>query len=83
MLHGRTSLPVNKPEQLERIRWAILNKARMSRGLSPEEFQALNAADVDALIKDPQLIDVVRNQNRVFTDDELRFVMDKTTKFGK
>lgn len=83
VLHSRKSLPATKPEQVERIRWAILNKARMHRGLSPEEFQRLSTVEVDGIIKDPQLIDVVRNKDRTFTDEEFRIVMEKTTKFGK
>ncbi len=77
ILNPRRVLPSNRDTQMERIRWAILNKARLSRGLSPEEFQGLNANEVNNMIKDPLLVDVVRNPTRTFTDDELKVVMGK------
>ena len=77
ILNPRRALPSNRDTQLERIRWAILNKARLSRGLSPEEFQALNANEVNNMIKDPQLIDIIRNQSRTYTDEELKMIMRK------
>jgi hypothetical protein len=83
LLHGRKSLPEDRTNQLERVRWAILNKARMSRGLSPEEFKELGTTAVNDIIKDPQLIDIVRNQGRTYTEQELKIILDKATKFGK
>jgi hypothetical protein len=83
LLNPRKSLPINRTVQIERIRWAILNKARMSRGLAPEEFKELSPQAVNDIIKDPQLIDIVRNEGRTYTEDEIRIIMDKTTKFGK
>jgi hypothetical protein len=79
----RKSLPLVKSSQAERVRWAILNKARMSKGLSPEEFKDLSPAAIDDIIKDQQLIDLVRNPNRTFTEEEFKVIIEKTTKFGK
>ena len=83
VLNPRKSLPTVKTDQMERIRWAVLNKARMSRGLSPEEFQALSAAEVNNIIKDPQLIEVATNPARTFTDEEIKVIMEKISKFDK
>jgi hypothetical protein len=79
----RKSLPLVKSSQAERVRWAILNKARMSKGLSPEEFKDLSPAAIDDIIKDQQLIDLVRNPNRTITEEEFKVIIEKTTKFGK
>ena len=83
MLNPRKSLPTNKANQIERLRWAILNKARMERGLSPEEFKELSEPAVNDIIKDQQLIGLVRNPNRTFSDEELKVVIEKVMKFGK
>jgi len=83
VLIPRKSLPVNRDNQMERVRWAILNKARLSRGLSPEEFKALSAQEVNNIIKDPLLTDIARNPQRTCTDEEMKIVMEKISKFDK
>jgi hypothetical protein len=83
VLNPRRSLPGVRTEQMERVRWAILSKARLSRGLSPEEFQALSPQEVNNIIKDPLLIEIARNPNRTTTDEEMKMVMDKVSRFGK
>jgi hypothetical protein len=83
VLNPRRSLPGVRSEQMERVRWAILSKARLSRGLSPEEFQALSPQEVNNIIKDPLLIEIARNPNRTTTDEEMKMVMDKVSRFGK
>lgn len=79
----RRSLPSDRSDQIKRMRWAILNKARMSRGLSPEEFQALSVQEVNNIIKDPLLIDIARNPNRTCTDEEMNSVMERISKLEK
>jgi hypothetical protein len=83
VLNPRKSLPTNKSTQMERLRWAILNKARMERGLSPEEFKELSEPAVNDIIKDQQLIELIRNPSRTFTDEELKVLINKVMKFGK
>ncbi len=82
-LHSRGSLPTTRSEQTERLKWAVLNKSRMMKGLSPEEFKELNEAAVNDIIKDQQLIELVRNPSRTYSDDEFRMIMEKVAKFGK
>jgi hypothetical protein len=77
ILNPRRVLPSAREDQLERVRWAILSKARLSRGLSPEEFQALSPNEVNNMIKDQQLIDIVRNPNKAVTDEEISMIMHK------
>ena len=83
MLNPRKTLPGHRSEQVERTRWAILNKARMYKGLSPEEFKELSPTAVNDIIKDPQLIDLVRNESRSYSEEELKMMMEKINKFGK
>ncbi|WP_455392374.1 hypothetical protein, partial [[Eubacterium] cellulosolvens] len=64
------------------LRWAVLNKARMIKGLSPEEFKELSPAAINDIIKDPQLIEIVSNPSRSYTDEEFKLLIDKVTKFG-
>ena len=46
-----------------------MNKTRMLKGLSPEEFKELSTAAVNDIIKDQQLIDLVRNTNQTYKRD--------------
>lgn len=83
ILNPRRTMPTTRTDQMERIRWAILNKARMVKGLSPEEFKELSPTAVNDIIHDPQLIELVRNPNQTFTEEEFKILMDKVTSFGK
>ncbi len=83
VLNSHRSLPTSKSDQVERIKWAVLSKIRLIRGLSPEEFQVLSAAEINNMISDPQLIELVKNPNRTFTDEEIRYLMEKISKIGK
>ncbi len=83
LLNSRQSLPTVRATQLERVKWAVLNKTRMVKGLSPEEFKELSPAAINDIIKDPQLIELVRNPSRSYSYDELKLIMEKISKFGK
>jgi len=83
ILNQLGTLPTLKPDQIERLRWALLNKTRMSKGLSPEEFKELSDPAVNDIIKDPQLVELVRNQSRTYNNEELKIIMEKISKFGK
>jgi len=79
---GRTTMPTTRILQSTRVRKALIEKTRMSRGLSPEEFQQIPQEKVNAMVRDPQLLELLTNQNRTFTEEELRKLMEKIKRIG-
>jgi hypothetical protein len=59
------------------LRKSILEKVRLGRSLAPDEFQQLSPKVVDSFIRDPQLIDLVRNEGKEFTEQELAALTQK------
>jgi hypothetical protein len=80
---GRQDLPVSRTLQHTRLRRAILEKARMSKGLSPEEFKEVRPEQVARIIGDPQLIELAQNPNRAYTREELQMLAERIRRWGK
>jgi hypothetical protein len=55
----------------------------MNRGLSAEEFQQLGPKAAEGMIRDPYLLDVLKNEGRSYTDAEMKNIMDRVRKLAK
>jgi hypothetical protein len=80
---GRVDLPIARNLQLTRIRRAMLEKARMSKGLSPEEFKEVRPDQLARIIGDPQLIELVQNLNRTYTREELQMLTERIRRWRR
>jgi hypothetical protein len=74
---GRPYMPESRRDKANILRKAVLEKARLGRSLSPDEFDQLSAKVVDSLIRDNQLIELVRNETREYSDAELNALSQK------
>jgi hypothetical protein len=55
-------------------------KVRLIRGLSPEEFSSLNERTIISSVKDPDLIELLQNQDRIYSPQEVQRLMEKIKK---
>jgi hypothetical protein len=78
---GRPSIPETRRDKTIILRKSILEKVRLTRSLAPDEFAQLSAKVVDSFIRDPKLIELVRNESKEYTDEELKALADKIMAF--
>lgn len=74
---GRQFMPESRRDKARILRKSALEKVRLGRSLSPDEFAQLSPKVVDSFIRDPQLIDLVRNEGREYSDAELQNLSQK------
>jgi hypothetical protein len=55
----------------------------MNRGLSNEEFQQLGPKAAESMVRDPYLLDVLKNENRTYSESEMKNIMDRVRKLAK
>jgi hypothetical protein len=74
---GRSSMPESRRDKARILRKSVLEKVRLGRSLSPEEFSQLSPKVVDSFIRDQQLVELVRNEGREYTEAELGALAEK------
>jgi len=79
----RADLPDSKRLIRDRLRRALCGKVRLNLGLSNEEFEAMNQTQVTSIIKDHDLNDLLYNDAREYTSEELRSLSDKIRRWEK
>jgi hypothetical protein len=79
---GRKAVPSNTSAQVARLRHAIIERVRMNRGLSSEEFQQLGPKAAETMVNDPYLLDVLKNEGRAYSDTEMKNIMDRVRKLA-
>ncbi len=83
ILHGRDTVPTSGSLQTIRLRRAILERVRIMKGLSPEEFNQVSVNAIVSSVRDPQLKDLIQNEGKTLTPDEVKSVAEKIRKYGK
>ncbi|MCU0800045.1 MAG: hypothetical protein MUC62_10320 [Candidatus Thermoplasmatota archaeon] len=76
----RKGVPVDNKLQTTKLRLAMREKVRLIRGLSPEEFSSLNERTIISSVKDPDLIELLQNQDRIYSPQEVQRLMEKIKK---
>ena len=79
----RGTLPRSLDLKKARLKRAVLEKVRMDRGLSPEEFREVDPRDIDRLIGNPQLIQLVRDDKVSYAEEEIRRLVEIINKWKK
>lgn len=80
VLVPRRNIPTDNRLQSTKLRLALREKVRLIRGLSPEEFASLNERTITSTIKDPDLIELLQNQERIYSGQEITRLMEKIKK---
>jgi hypothetical protein len=80
ILVPRNNIPTDNRLQSTKLRLALREKVRLLRGLSPEEFASLNERTIMSTIKDPDLIELLQNQERIYSSQEISRLMEKIKK---
>ncbi|MDP7264534.1 MAG: hypothetical protein QGH39_03140, partial [Candidatus Thermoplasmatota archaeon] len=79
----RSMVPVGSELKKSRLKRAVIEKVRMDRGLSPEEFREVDPRDIDRLIGNPQLIQLVRDDKISYSDEDFRRLIEIINKWKK
>ncbi len=79
----RSMVPVASDLKKSRLRRAVIEKVRMDRGLSPEEFREVDPRDIDRLIGNPQLIQLVRDEKISYSPEDFRRLIEIINKWKK
>jgi len=79
-LHPRGQIPRDPKLQTTKLKIALKEKVRLVKGLSPEEFASLNEVTVMSSIRDPDLIELMQTEDRVYTQQDIKRMMEKIKK---
>ena len=79
----RSMVPVTIAMKRARLKRSVLEKVRMDRGLSPEEFREVDPRDIDRLIGDPQLVQLVRDDKITYTNEDIKRILEVINRWKK
>jgi hypothetical protein len=82
-VHRRSVLPDTRNVQVDHLRKALLQKLRMLNSLSLEELNALTPAQKANMIKDHDLNELLLNEQKIYTPEEIRATALKLRAWGK
>ncbi|MGQ9583693.1 MAG: DUF4350 domain-containing protein [Thermoplasmatota archaeon] len=82
-IHRRAALPDTRNVQVERLRRALLNKVRMLQSLTQDELRALKPAQIAQLVRDHDLSELLLNEQKVYSQDEIKALAAKMRTWGK
>ena len=82
-LASREKLPVNNQMQTIAIRKSMFEKIRLTRGLSVEEFAELERTKIIASVKDPELRELISNDQAIYDSKRISSMSEKIRRFGK
>ena len=82
-VHRRAFLPDTRTVQVDHLRKAMLQKLRMLNSLSAEELRALTPAQLAQMIKDHDLNELLLNEQKAYTPEEIRALTAKLRAWGK
>jgi hypothetical protein len=80
VLAPRRVIPKDPKLQTTKLKLAIKEKVRLIKGLSPEEFATLNEVTIMSSIRDPDLIELIQSEERVYTQQEIARMIEKIRK---
>ncbi len=78
-----------RPEKLDpgtyqlRVRQALMEKVRIFYDFTKEEMVHKSPPEIQAMIRDPRLIELAYSQNRIFAPEELRQLLQAIRRWGK
>jgi hypothetical protein len=82
-IYRRATLPDTRPEQVEHLKKALLAKVRMLQSLSADELRALTPVQIAQLVKDHDMNELLLNENKTYTPEEIRALALKLRAWGR
>jgi hypothetical protein len=82
-VHRRAILPDTRTVQVDHLRKAMMQKLRMLNSLSHEELNALTPAQKANMIKDHDLNELLLNEQKIYSPEEIRAATLKLRAWGK
>jgi hypothetical protein len=79
----RADLPDSRREIRDRMKAVIMRKLRMFNQLTNEELQSLTQTQLASMVKDHEINELLLNDQREFTNEELRMLTEKLRKWEK
>jgi hypothetical protein len=82
-IYRRMTLPDTRPVQVEHLKKALLAKVRMLQSLSVDELRALTPVQIAQLVKDHDMNELLLNENKTYTADEIKSLTTKLRAWGR
>jgi hypothetical protein len=79
-LYPRKVIPRDPKLQTTKLKLSLREKVRLLKGLSPEEFASLNEVTIMSSVRDPDLIELLQTEDRVYTQQEIKRMTEKIKK---
>ena len=74
---------VDSNTYLQRVRESLMTKVRNFNDLTRDEMVRKTPAEVQSMIKDPRLIELLYSQQRSYSNEELRQILQQIRRWGK
>jgi len=79
----RADLPDSRREIRDRMKSVVMRKLRMLHSLTNEELQAMTQTQLASMVKDHDINELLLNDQREFTNEELAMMTDKLRRWEK
>ena len=74
---------VDPNKYLQRVRDAMMSKARQFNDLTRDEMARKTPGEIQSMVKDPRLIELLYSQQRSYSNEELRQLLQQIRRWGK
>jgi hypothetical protein len=82
-IRRRADLPDSRREIRDRMKSTVMRKLRMVHSLTYEEVQAMTQTQLASMVKDHDINELLLNDQREFSNEELHMLTDKLRKWEK
>jgi len=74
---------VDPSKYLQRVRESLMSKVRQFHDLTRDEMARKTPGEIQSMIKDPRLIELLYSQQRSYSNEELRQLLQQIRRWGK
>jgi hypothetical protein len=74
---------VDPNKYLQRVREALMSKVRQFNDLTRDEMVRKTPGEVQSMVKDPRLIELLYSQQKSYSNEELRQLLQQIRRWGK
>jgi len=74
---------VDPSKYLQRVRESLMSKVRQFHDLTRDEMARKTPGEIQSMIKDPRLIELLYSQQRSYSNEEMRQLLQQIRRWGK